>query len=486
MTYRMAEAGDQDDGSGVVALRPPPCDLQAEAAVLSACLLDGAQVALVPWLEPEHFFSNAHQRIWEAIAHLHRTGTPVDTVSVAVRLRETGRIAEVGGVEYLTAILDTAPAVVHVERYAQVVHDRYRARAVVAACQHIAASGYAPIADTQAWADGAASSLDRVARMKAGVALESNLDALTRALREIHERMEARAHGNYTKAGIPTGFPSVDRLTGGYHAGGIHVLAGLRARGKSTYARQSARHVAGLGLGVMIFCTEGSRDEWLRLLLAAEAGVDARGLLDGALTADEWCRVYAAMPVLGALPLHVDDTADLGPLGVRAAILAYQAARRPTDPVLGLAVVDHLHRLKADPDHARLKRYDALYQSIRRLKNQARQLMVPHLVLAQQRVLGERGSAADPKPHDQAIKECPAVEDEADDLIFLWRVPRGKFEDTRTAQTMAVVTKARFGVEGEAVFEADLEHGRFVDHAGVADAAGPEPLLPPDVELPYG
>lgn len=482
--------------AGVTPLRAPPHDMDAEAAVLSACLLDGSRVAvLAGWLDPTHFYANAHRRMWEGMLALHAAGQAVDAVTLAVRLKDTGRIAEVGGLEYITSILDSAPAVANVEHYAAVVHERYRVRAVVVTCQQVAAAGYQPIDDTQAWIDRAAASLDRIGRKQPGGRAETNLETLTRIVREIHERMELRTAGRHSKLGMPTGIMAVDRMTGGYHAGGLHVVAGLRGRGKTTYGRQSARFVAGTGTGVLVFCTEQSREEWLRGLLALEARVDLKGLREGTLDAAAWARVYAAAESLKDLPITVDDRPDISPALIRAAVRAHAAARRPSDPPLGLVVVDHLHRLAPDQDMRGLKRYDQLFQSAVRLKNAARAAMVPHLVLAQQRVLGERGSRVDPKPADQCIKECPAVEDEADDVVMLWRQPPPKYAGPHVPDTIVgIVTKARFGTTGEVALTARLDQARF-DEAppditpqvrvgvqepppGRFDDDDPEPLIP--------
>jgi replicative DNA helicase len=105
--------------------RVPQHDLDAEAAVLSAIMLD--RVALdttIPILRPEQFYSNANRRIYEAAVALAESGSPVDLVTVVGRLRETGRIAEIGGSQYVSSLIDNVPAVAHIETYAKKVRDR--------------------------------------------------------------------------------------------------------------------------------------------------------------------------------------------------------------------------------------------------------------------------------------------------------------------------------------------------------------------------
>jgi replicative DNA helicase len=122
-----------------IAARVDPHDLDAEAAVLSAVLLastpGGAETTALATartiVRPEHFYSEAHRQIFAACIELDDLAEPVDVVLVASRLRETGRLAQVGGMAYLTEVLNAAPAVVHVAAYAKIVARLARRRELV-------------------------------------------------------------------------------------------------------------------------------------------------------------------------------------------------------------------------------------------------------------------------------------------------------------------------------------------------------------------
>jgi hypothetical protein len=122
----------------------PPHDLDAEAAVLSAAMVDArAMPSLAHDLRPDHFFSEAHRRVYEACWTLHAAGTPVDVVTVATALRDSGRIPQVGGMSYLTQLLNAAPAVLNVKAYASTVITKWTARQAILQCELMAARGYA-------------------------------------------------------------------------------------------------------------------------------------------------------------------------------------------------------------------------------------------------------------------------------------------------------------------------------------------------------
>src|SRR5216684_4347276 len=110
------EAPPPPSGSG----RVPPHDLDAEAAVLSAILLErDALDKVLETLKAEHFYSEANRRIYEAAVELSGKGTPIDIVSVAGTLRDRERLAQVGGSAYLAQLVDSVPSVAHIETYAR-------------------------------------------------------------------------------------------------------------------------------------------------------------------------------------------------------------------------------------------------------------------------------------------------------------------------------------------------------------------------------
>jgi replicative DNA helicase len=145
--------------------RVPPHDLDAEAAVLSAILIDaGALDRVLEFLKPDHFYSEAHRRIYEASIELRAVGQPVDVVQVGTWLKNRERIAQIGGMAYLTEILNAAPAVANVAAYGKTIHEKWRVRQLIATCQRVSATGYIDYGEAQAFIDDAEQSIYELAR----------------------------------------------------------------------------------------------------------------------------------------------------------------------------------------------------------------------------------------------------------------------------------------------------------------------------------
>lgn len=151
----------------------PPHDLDAEAAVLSSVMLDDEALARVDFLAPEHFYAEAHRRVFEACRELASKRQPVDVVQVATCLRSRGRLAQVGGSKYLAEILNSAPRVANVAAYAQTVQQKARVREAIATHQRLAAEGYVETVDPQRWLDASVAELRRHADGGAERARES-------------------------------------------------------------------------------------------------------------------------------------------------------------------------------------------------------------------------------------------------------------------------------------------------------------------------
>lgn len=430
--------------------RVPPSDLVAEAAVLSAIMLDsetaGTLARLRDYLLAEHFYSETHRRIFEAACAVVDAGGRPDMVQVGSRLRESNRLAQVGGMAYLAEILDAAPVVHHVEDYAATVFEAWRAREVIACTQRVAAVGYLGIADVQHYVDQAISDLGAISRQSRTSPVESNLTALKRIVREITERIQGKGVQRY---GMPTGLPSLDELTGGLHGSHVLTICALPGVGKTTLALQIASHVALQNIGVLFFSTEQSADELRLKLLSMHGRINHDKFKKLDFTPADWQRLNEGATIAAHLPIWIDDTREIDGRTIRArAVAKADRALHEHKVPLGLIVIDYVQNLAAAPHQDRSKRHEVVAENAKTIKTLARQLKVPVIQLAQRKRPQDGGPKA-PRPKLTDISDSSQVEKESDEILFLWRKPDGR-ENQRTA----TLSKQRSGAAGES---ADLE-----------------------------
>ncbi len=76
----------------------PPQNLEAEEFVLGAMMLSANAIeAVSEIIDAGDFYRESHAKIYRVALELFQHGHPVDAITVADKLDETGELAEIGG-----------------------------------------------------------------------------------------------------------------------------------------------------------------------------------------------------------------------------------------------------------------------------------------------------------------------------------------------------------------------------------------------------
>jgi replicative DNA helicase len=217
----------------IIAGRVPPHDLDAEAAVLSAIMLDrDALDRVLEILKPDHFYSDANGRIYEAAQQLAMASMPIDITTVAGWLRDRERLPQIGGAAYLGQLADATPAVSHVGAHARIVYEKWRVRQLIAQCQRISAEGYGDVGVVQEFIDGAEQAVYELARTPESTSTQPIAQVLKAAFEQISKATE---RGDRI-TGISTGYEKLDAKTAGLHDGDLTIVAARPGMGKCVAA----------------------------------------------------------------------------------------------------------------------------------------------------------------------------------------------------------------------------------------------------------
>jgi replicative DNA helicase len=408
------------DLSGLV----PRHDLDAEVAVLSACLLDttARDVALAE-LQPEHFYSEANRLIFEAIRDLALNGEPVDVVQVATWLRAREMIMRSGGPKYLATVVDKTPAVGNVGAHAATVRKLARLRDVQKFGHKIASEGYGDVGDPDEWIDKCESRMHALAHnSRRDNALVSCQQVLVATFKQISEAAERG--GSIT--GIPTGYADLDKKIAGLHRGDLMIVAARPGAGKSTKARCVAVNVAkdeAAGGAVAIFSLEMPGEQIGATLVCAEGDVDLARLRQGQLTEDDWKKLTEAAAELSELPIWVDDTPGVTLLYIRAQCRRLKAQLERDGIAFGAIIVDYLQLMRGSGRTS--SREQEIAEISRGLKELAKELNVPVVALSQLNRAVETRSSRDKdngkRPQLSDLRESGSIEQDADVVIFVYR-----------------------------------------------------------------
>src|SRR5438128_1473163 len=123
--------------------RLPPQSREAERCVLGSMLRDNGVIGdVVQIVRAENFYTDAHQKIFQAATTLYDRNNPVDLVLLANYLKELQQIEDIGGYGYLAELWDAAPTAANAEHYARIVRDKAIVRSLIHASTEVLRDAY--------------------------------------------------------------------------------------------------------------------------------------------------------------------------------------------------------------------------------------------------------------------------------------------------------------------------------------------------------
>ncbi len=384
----------------------PPHDAPAEARILGALLIDrDAIIRIADFLDPDDFYLAKHQRAYDAMRSLFERHEPIDPLTVRMELGRRGELERVGGVEYLRELVESVATTVDVERDGQLVVGRARLRRLLGAAQDIAALAYEEPTDLDLTLDRAEQRVFALLQEGTG----SSLRHIREALYTTYDRIAFRKDNPQQVIGVGTGYPEIDVPTNGLQRGDLFILAARPAVGKSSLALNIAYKAARRGERVLVFSLEMSREQIAQRLMAVHASIDLVRMREG-------LRDAGAAAGLMDLPIEIDDTPGISVMELRT-----KARRRKAAAGLDLIIIDYLQLMRTAGDDD--NRVQQIATITRNLKALGRELEVGVIALSQLSRAVEERETAEPRLSD--LRESGSLEQDADEVLFLWRKAAG-------------------------------------------------------------
>ena len=447
-----------------MAERKPPQNLEAEMSVLSACLLmKSAADKVCEELLPEMFFSEKNRKIFEAIFNLHENKKPIDMTTLTNELEKNNSLALIGGMEYLSEVVDAIVSAANLEYYINIVQEKYLRRKLIEVSTNITTSAYEEASDTNEVVDNAEKQIFSVTKeRKAG-----EFKSISEVLRSTQSRLEYLAQNDSAITGLPTGFNDFDLLTSGLHENELIIVAARPAMGKTAFALNLAVNAAlSTPKAVALFNLEMGAEQLALRMIGSQGGIDMNKLRTGQLTDQDWTKVNEAMSELGETNIYIEDTSGITVGDIRA------KCRRLANSEKGLAlvIIDYLQLIQGGARYAG-NRQQEVSEISRSLKTMALELNIPVIALAQL----SRGVELreDKRPIMSDLRESGSIEQDADIVAFLYRDdyynPDTKNLSSNTSITELIIGKHRSGNTGtiELLFEKNFSNfSNYVKSSG--------------------
>lgn len=444
--------------------RIPPNNLEAEMAVIGSVLVDREMLAAVGEIvRPNDFYAHVHETIFTVLLDLYERGEPLDKISVAEELRRRGVLERVGGLSYVSALMDTVQTAASARYYATIVREKAVLRSLIHAGTQISQLGFEGEEDVHGALDRSEQLVYRIGERR-GV---TEFMPVSRLMKDAFDHIDRLYHMRGDRTGVTSGFRDIDELTTGFQPGNFVIVAARPGMGKTSFALNMAVATARAeGTPVAFFSLEMSNNELIQRLICSEARISMNHIRRGNIKDNQWELISDAMGALNDLPIYLDDVGALTISDVRS-----RCRRLKSRNGLGAVFIDYLQLVRPGVLSRNANRNEELSEICRTLKTTAKDLEVPIIALAQLNRGVELRSEKRPMLAD--LRDSGSLEAEADVVAFLYRDGYYNMEAPEPDLTEFIIAKHRNGPTGTVKLRFQREHTLFLPYGDESHFAAP-------------
>ena len=416
-----------------------PNDQDAEQSVLGACFLSPyALEKAIENLTPESFYNEKNAKIFSAMTELNESKTPIDITTITSELKRKNELNEVGGVEYLTEVVNFVPTASNVDYYIQTVEETALLRSLIITATDIASEGYRTDETVNEILDNSEKKILNIVKNRKSSEFRSIKDVLAKTQNDLERLSENK--GEIT--GLATGWYEFDRLTTGLHPNELIIIAARPAMGKTAFALNLATHAAmEQDKSVAVFNLEMSAEQLALRIISSLGQLEGFKLRTGNLMNNDWKRINEAISRLSKINLVIDDTPGITIGEIRAKCRRLASSEKG----LSLVVIDYLQLISGGKNYG-ANRQQEVSDISRSLKTLAMELNVPVIALSQlsRSVEGRE----DKRPLMSDLRESGSIEQDADIVAFLYRddyYNKSERSEDNTSLSELIIGKHRNG-----------------------------------------
>ena len=418
--------------------RQLPHSLEAEQAVLGSMLIDSRSVAeVIGIVRPDDFFLQQNKEIYETIYSMFNFSETIDPVTVLEKMKVQG-LATGKTPEYLMQLMEITPTAANVGQYARIVRDRAMLRNLATAAGEIRETVLAGVGTPEEILESAEKKIYALRNGNAGETLQH----IGVVMVGVFDRLDELSRSGNAFPGLSTGLHDLDKKINGLNKSDLLLIAARPGMGKTSLALNIALSVAKESAKtVAFFSLEMSREQLAMRLLSNESFVDNQKLLTGQLSEEDWTKIAIASSALSQTDIRVDDNPSIS--------VAEMNAKCRRLPNLGLVLIDYLQLMTSagtGQTSNNANRVQVVSDISRALKIMAKELNVPVICLSQLSRANE--SRTDKRPMLSDLRESGAIEQDADEVLFIYRDDYYHPDTPEKNVAEVIVAKNRHGETG--------------------------------------
>jgi len=429
--------------------RKEPQNIDAEISALGCAFMNkNALDKVCEELTSEMFYENAHKKIFDVLRKLRSKDIAIDITTVSNELEKEKNLSTVGGIEYLTEIVDSVATPANIEYYINIIFEKFVLRTLINKSTEIIDECFEEKEDLNTIVENAEKGI-----------LAINSDRMVKEIKPIQEVLDkaqeeieflAKYGGDIT--GIPSGFHDLDKRTTGFHGNELIIIAGRPGMGKTALAINMATNMATISKkSVALFTLEMGAVQVVNRMFSSIGQIDSMKLRTGRFDHTDWKKYNETLSLLADTKFYIDDTPGITVSEIRSKCRRLKNSDKGLDAI----VIDYLQLLSSSSKYSG-QRTNEVSEISRDLKKLAMELEVPVIALAQlSRGVEQR---EDKRPLMSDLKESGSIEQDADIVMFIYCDDYYKFKSKdrpTVSPTELIISKNRSGSTGtvEVIFE---------------------------------
>lgn len=358
------------------------------------------------------FYRPSHRMIFRQIYNLAEASNPVDVVTIADALQNSGELETAGGHAYLAELAQITPSASNIRAYAKVVRERAVLRRLIEAAQGIADSSFNPQGRNSAELIDEAERL--IMQIGESGPKSGGPQGVEILLRETIDRIEELNQAGGAITGLSTGYVDLDKKTSGLQKSDLVIVAGRPSMGKTAFAMNLVENaILNQSAPVLVFSMEMPAEQLMMRMLSSIGKINQTAVRTGQLDQGGWDSLGQAVAKIRSTQLLIDDTPALTPTEVRSR--ARRVKREHGE--IAMIMVDYMQLMQVAG--ASEGRTAEISEISRNLKAIAKEFRCPVVALSQlNRALEQRPNK---RPVNSDLRESGAIEQDADVIMFIYR-----------------------------------------------------------------
>ena len=411
-----------------------PNSQPAEIAVLGTLLWNHQAIKRIDnIITVNDFFNNKHKIIYDCLLKLHSENQPFDLTIIQNELEDRKQLSEVGGVNYIVTLQEQFPDPILIEKYAQIIREKALLRELIqTSLNNITYAQNIGSKSPDSLFDEVEKSISELSKKRQKTSGQQIRDVMKKTA----EYIAMVSTGENGLTGIPSGFPRLDKITGGFQKSDLIILAARPGIGKTSLAINWGLNAAEMGYSLGIISIEMANLQLGLRMVSSMGDINQTNLRMRKLSDNEGVNLNDTLKKLGNLKIVMEDNGSLTLRGIKSIARTFKFEYK-----IDLLIVDYLQLINNKRSDGRVNEITEISRSLKAL---AKELDIPIICLSQ---LSRDCVKNKRRPDLSDLRDSGAIEQDADIVIFIHREIIND-ENADPTEAELIIAKHRNGETG--------------------------------------